>query len=125
MTAIIKTIAGELQIKEHQVLHAVKLLFDEGCTIPFVARYRKEMTGSLDEVALRAIRDRHLYLVDLEQNKVIAWYSRAQTLIPFKRPLSGKSVNVDSRSGSFSTVLRMEVKNGTFYNMRLVSACRR
>jgi uncharacterized protein len=44
-------------------------MFDEECTIPFVARYRKEMTGSLDEVALRDIRERYNYLTELEGNK--------------------------------------------------------
>ena len=45
-------------------------MFEEECTIPFVARYRKEMTGSLDEVTLRTIRDRFHYLQELEANKV-------------------------------------------------------
>ena len=69
MINLIAIIAGELSLQEYQVANAVKLLVDEECTIPFVARYRKEMTGTLDEVALRAIRERHLYITELETNK--------------------------------------------------------
>ncbi|MFN7640166.1 MAG: Tex-like N-terminal domain-containing protein, partial [bacterium] len=70
MVNLIPKIAVELSLKEFQVHNSVKLMFDEECTIPFVARYRKEMTGSLDEVALRDIRDRFNYLTELETNKV-------------------------------------------------------
>lgn len=65
MLGHIRRIAADLGVKESQVQSVVKLLFDEGCTIPFVARYRKERTGSLDEVALRNIRDRYHELEDL------------------------------------------------------------
>jgi uncharacterized protein len=68
-TMLINKVAGELNLKPAQVGSAIKLLFDEECTIPFVARYRKEMTGSLDEVELRAVRDRYHYLVELEGAK--------------------------------------------------------
>lgn len=63
-------IAQELKFQEFQVHNAVKLLFEEQCTIPFVARYRKEATGALDEVGLRDIRDRYQYLEELESNRV-------------------------------------------------------
>lgn len=66
---LITKIAGEQTLKEFQVSNAIKLLFEEECTIPFVARYRKEMTGSLDEVVLRNVRDRFEYLQELETNK--------------------------------------------------------
>lgn len=56
METIAKAIASELQIPLRQVLAAIELL-DAGNTIPFIARYRKEATGGLDEVALRAIED--------------------------------------------------------------------
>ena len=49
---ITKKIAEELQIKPTQVEATIKLI-DEGCTIPFIARYLKEMTGSLDDEQLR------------------------------------------------------------------------
>ena len=65
---IIKKIAEELQIKATQAEAAVKLI-DEGCTIPFIARYRKEAHGSLDDQALRQIADRLEYLRSLEKKK--------------------------------------------------------
>ncbi|MCF8413250.1 MAG: RNA-binding transcriptional accessory protein [Melioribacteraceae bacterium] len=58
---IISTISQELQIKDFQV-NAVISLFDEGATIPFIARYRKEHTGGLDEEVLREIEERKNYL---------------------------------------------------------------
>src|SRR5258706_9945086 len=48
---------------------AVIALLDEGNTVPFIARYRKERTGGLDEVQIRAIEDRRTYLVDLEERR--------------------------------------------------------
>lgn len=70
---IIKTLAGELQIGRHQAEAAVKLI-DEGNTIPFIARYRKEATGSLNDEILRALDERLRYLRGLEErkNQVIA-----------------------------------------------------
>ena len=65
MVNLIGKISKELGLKEFQVHNSVQLMFDEECTIPFVARYRKEMTGTLDEVAIRAIRDRFHYLNEL------------------------------------------------------------
>src|SRR4030042_1210367 len=53
----ISIIAKEIAVKPLQV-KAVAALLDEGATVPFIARYRKEATGSLDEVAITAIRDR-------------------------------------------------------------------
>ena len=61
-------IAAELNIPPHQV-SATAALLDEGGTIPFIARYRKEQTGSLDEVAVTAIRDRLAQLNDLEKRR--------------------------------------------------------
>ncbi|RYZ53433.1 MAG: RNA-binding transcriptional accessory protein, partial [Proteobacteria bacterium] len=70
MINLVAKISAELGLKEFQVNNSVKLMFEEECTIPFVARYRKEQTGSIDEVALRDIRDRYNYLTELETNKV-------------------------------------------------------
>lgn len=63
-----RKIAEELQVKPSQVEAAVKLI-DEGCTIPFIARYRKEVTGSLDDEQLRNLDDRLRYLRNLEDRK--------------------------------------------------------
>jgi len=64
----IQRIATELKLTQHQVEVVINLLA-EGATIPFMARYRKELTGSLDEVALAAIRDRHEQLAELDSRK--------------------------------------------------------
>ena len=65
---VIQKIAEELQVKSQQVNAAVALL-DEGATVPFIARYRKERTGEMDEVQLRDLFDRHAYLQELEERK--------------------------------------------------------
>lgn len=61
-------IARELGIREHQV-HAAAELLDEGSTVPFIARYRKEATGSLDEIQIAAIRDRLEQLRELDKRR--------------------------------------------------------
>ena len=61
-------IATELQVKEKQVEAAVKLI-DEGNTIPFIARYRKEVTGGLSDEVLRELGERLVYLRNLEKRK--------------------------------------------------------
>ncbi|MXV50523.1 S1 RNA-binding domain-containing protein [Pedobacter sp. HMF7647] len=61
-------IARELQIAEKQVSATAGLL-DEGATVPFISRYRKEVTGSLDEVQIAAIRDRYQQLLDLDKRR--------------------------------------------------------
>ena len=68
MEKIIKTIAEELNIQTKQVEAAVKLI-DEGNTIPFIARYRKEVTGGLSDETLRDLGERLNYLRNLEQRK--------------------------------------------------------
>ncbi|MCI5741616.1 MAG: Tex family protein [Lachnospiraceae bacterium] len=65
---IIKKLAQELQIKESQVRAAVQLI-DEGNTIPFIARYRKEATGALNDEILRNLYERLTYLRNLEEKK--------------------------------------------------------
>lgn len=68
MEKIIKIIADELQVKSSQVEATIKLI-DEGNTIPFIARYRKEVTGGLSDETLRTLGDRLNYLRNLEQRK--------------------------------------------------------
>lgn len=68
MTSHYKKIAAELSIGEKQVSATVGLL-DEGATVPFISRYRKEMTGSLDEVQVAAIRDRMQQLRELDKRR--------------------------------------------------------
>ncbi|BCN29663.1 Tex family protein [Anaeromicropila herbilytica] len=65
---IIKQLEEELEVKKWQVEAAVKLI-DEGNTIPFIARYRKEVTGSLNDEILRTLHERLVYLRNLEDKK--------------------------------------------------------
>ena len=65
---LISQLASELKLKPQNVEAAVKLI-DEGNTIPFIARYRKEATGGMDDVALRSLDERLSYLRNLEQRK--------------------------------------------------------
>ena len=68
MEKIAKTIAEELNIKIQQVENTIKLI-DEGNTIPFIARYRKEVTGGLSDEILRTFGERLTYLRNLENRK--------------------------------------------------------
>ncbi|MDB5155842.1 MAG: RNA-binding transcriptional accessory protein [Mucilaginibacter sp.] len=68
MTTHYKKLAAEFSIAEKQVIATVSLL-DEGATVPFISRYRKEMTGSLDEVQVAGIRDRIQQLRELDKRR--------------------------------------------------------
>lgn len=65
---ILRMIATESKVKTHQAEAVIKLL-EEGNTVPFIARYRKEATGSLDEVQIKEIEDRYHYIQQVEQRK--------------------------------------------------------
>lgn len=67
-TQMAQRIAAELSLQARQVAAALEL-FDEGATVPFVARYRKEVTGGLDEVQLRDVLERSEYLEELEARR--------------------------------------------------------
>ena len=66
--AIVHLIGKELGVGSHQVAAAVALL-DDGSTVPFIARYRKEATGNLDDTQLRNLEERLLYLRELEERR--------------------------------------------------------
>ena len=68
MISIPRRIAQELKVEERQVAAAVQLL-DEGATVPFIARYRKEATGALDDTQLRNLEERLRYLRELEERR--------------------------------------------------------
>ena len=68
MTSIAATIANEIYVRDNQVEQALKLLA-EGNTVPFIARYRKEATGGLDDAQLRHIEERNTYLLELAERK--------------------------------------------------------
>lgn len=78
MLEIDRYISQELNINPKNTKNALKLL-SEGATIPFVARYRKEYTGSLDETQLRNIWDRFTYLQELEERKKVILKAIAET----------------------------------------------
>ena len=63
-------IAQELDLQERQVANVLSLL-EDGATIPFIARYRKEATDSLDEVQIGAIKNRHLQLIELDKRRAV------------------------------------------------------
>ena len=70
MTSIDRQIAQELGVREEQVAAAVALL-DGGATVPFIARYRKEATGALDDAQLRTLEERLRYLRELEERRAV------------------------------------------------------
>ena len=83
---IIQIITKELSVEKWQVEAAVKLI-DEGCTIPFISRYRKEATGSLNDEQLRSLHERLLYLRNLEdkKNQVIGSIEEQGKLTPSRK----------------------------------------
>ena len=96
MVTIQARIAGELGVKEQQVQAAVELL-DGGATVPFIARYRKEVTGSLDDAQLRSLEERLGYLRELEaRRKVILESVREQGKLDAK--LEAAILAADSKS---------------------------
>ena len=66
--SVTATIAGELGVRAGQVAAAVELL-DGGATVPFIARYRKEATGALDDAQLRTLEERLRYLRELAERR--------------------------------------------------------
>ena len=70
-------IADEIGVSAHQVVAAVKLL-DDGATVPFIARYRKEATGGLDDTQLRTLAERLVYLRELEERRAVILASVAE-----------------------------------------------
>ena len=74
---IVTTVARELSLSPQQVASTLAL-FDEGNTLPFIARYRKEATGGLDEVQLRDVRDRAQYLTELDDRRAAILKSIAE-----------------------------------------------
>ena len=68
MSLIEQKIANELNVQDRQVMAAVALL-DEGATVPFISRYRKEVTGGLDDGQLRTLEDRLRYLREMDERR--------------------------------------------------------
>ena len=77
MQTVEQRIADELGVRENQVVAAVQLL-DGGATVPFIARYRKEVTGTLDDAQLRTLEERLRYLRELEERRAAILASVAE-----------------------------------------------
>jgi uncharacterized protein len=80
---LIKQLAGQLQLKEFQVANTIEL-FEQGATLPFISRYRKEKTGSLDEVQIMDIQTGWKKLMDLESRRasIIASIEEQEKMTP-------------------------------------------
>jgi len=100
---IYRQIAEELGVREQQVEATVALL-DGGATVPFVARYRKEITGSLDDAQLRTLEERLNYLREIEERRIVISIpsaSRASWMPHWKRRFSRPIARVASKTSTF------------------------
>ena len=70
LTAMYEQIAAEIGAKAQQVTATVAML-DDGATVPFIARYRKEVTGGLDDTQLRKLQERLVYLREMEDRREV------------------------------------------------------
>ena len=95
LPTIEQRIAAEIGVKASQVIAAVQLL-DEGATVPFIARYRKEATGELDDIQLRLLEERLAYLRELEERRtaVLASIEEQGKLTP---ELRGEIENAETK----------------------------
>ncbi|MBQ9566408.1 MAG: RNA-binding transcriptional accessory protein [Synergistaceae bacterium] len=100
-------IAGELNIRQEQV-RAVLSLFEDGCTVPFIARYRKEATGSLDETIVTAIRDRSEKLAELEKRRAAILES-----------LTKRELLTDELQGAIMAAATMTALEDVYYPYRV------
>ncbi len=97
--AHLSTLSRELQVPPSQVRATLELLMD-GATVPFIARYRKEMTGSLDEVVITHLRDRHEQLLHLDRRREAILRSLQE---------SGKlNANLETKIQSAKTLAQLE-----------------
>ena len=99
MQSISHVIAAELAVREPQVAAAIALL-DEGATVPFVARYRKEVTGGLDDQQLRLLEERLGYLRDLA--------SRRETILNSIRDQGKLTAELEAQIQTATTKTRLE-----------------
>jgi uncharacterized protein len=99
LSRIARTIADEIAAKPPQVVAAIGLL-DEGATVPFIARYRKEVTGGLDDTQLRQLEERLTYLRDLE--------SRRETVLESIRSQGKLTEELEAKIGAVATKAELE-----------------
>jgi len=111
MLAIARKIADELQVKPNQIEGAMALL-DEGATVPFIARYRKEVTGGLDDTQLRNLSDRLGYLRELEERRQYV-LGRIEEQGKLTQPLKAKIVAAESKQALEDLYLPFKSKRKT------------
>ncbi|MFZ5693668.1 MAG: Tex family protein [Pseudomonadota bacterium] len=99
LSRIARTIADEIAAKPPQVAAAIGLL-DEGATVPFIARYRKEVTGGLDDTQLRRLEERLAYLRDLE--------ARRETVLESIRSQGKLTEDLEAKIGAVTTKAELE-----------------
>lgn len=111
MSIIVKQIAAEIAARPEQVAAAIALL-DEGATVPFIARYRKEVTGALDDTQLRTLDQRLSYLRELEDRRQVILKTIAEQgkLTP---ELEQAILNVDNKTGLEDLYLPYKTKRRT------------
>ena len=83
LPSIEQRLANELAARNEQVAAAI-ILLDEGATVPFIARYRKEVTGGLDDIQLRLLEERLRYLRELEARRTAILSSIEEEMINIK-----------------------------------------
>ncbi len=96
MQTIVDTITRELGVRSEQVKAAVDLM-DEGATVPFIARYRKEVTGGLDDIQLRALDERLHYLREMEERRSVIITS-IEEQGKMDEPLKSKILAADTKT---------------------------
>ncbi|PVZ68334.1 Tex family protein [Pelagibaculum spongiae] len=111
MNAINRQLAEELGVQERQIISTVGLL-DEGSTVPFIARYRKEITGGLDDGQLRKLEERLGYLRELEdrRNTVLSSIEEQQKLTP---ELKQQILSADTKTRLEDLYLPYKIKRRT------------
>ena len=112
MKSIAQRIAEELNVAERQVAAAVELL-DGGSTVPFIARYRKEATGALDDTQLRKLEERLRYLRELEERrKAILEFDRRAGQAR-RRSCEARFAAPTTRRGSKTSIFPIKPKRRT------------
>src|ERR1700755_3719179 len=111
MPSIESRIASELAVGPQQVAAAVSLL-DAGSTVPFIARYRKEATGGLDDAQLRTLEERLVYLRELEERRaaIIKSIGEQGKLTP-QLQASIDAADTKQRLGEFFSSLKTTHRN--------------
>ena len=112
LRSIVARIAGELGVGERQVAAAVALL-DGGATVPFIARYRKEVTGGLDDAQLRTLEERLVYLRELDERRAAILESHREPGQAHRRAAGPADGGATPRRGWRTSTCRIKPKRRT------------